>query len=341
MRTEREKHGLIGPVKSVRVETALFEGQAEKLIEQTSFSHTMTFNQDGWLIEQLTRNPDGSEWRAANDYSDSGRLLATRTYDLSGALNEVWYIYDDEGRLVAGEQRSSDGKVTTPMTYAYDGTGEKVRIRKLDFSGKKNLMIGIEGTNTSISASEAQRVESRYNTRGEVIEVKVFNTRSELVSRVEITRDAMGNPLEEVQYTGDVVPFGPRVSESGSTEEMPALSEEQQAEFVQEIKRMFGPGTAMFRHAHSYDESGRLIESRLTMMGMETSRQTFAYDEAGNKSEEVSYNGGGTGNKAFYTREYDENGNWTKELVSTASSWDAEFGLAVPAQVTRRIITYW
>jgi YD repeat-containing protein len=154
MRTDREKHGLIGPVKSVRVETATFERQGEKLTEQPSFSHTMRFNQGGWLTEQVKRNPDGPEWRTANDYSDSGRLL--------------------------------------------------------------------------------------------------------------------------------------------------------------------------------------------TMMGMETSRQTFAYDAAGKKSEEVSYNQDGTlGSKAVFEREYDEHGNWTNELVSTASTWDAEFGLSIPVHVSRRIITYW
>jgi hypothetical protein len=85
-----------------------------------------------------------------------------------------------------------------------------------------------------------------------------------------------------------------------------------------------------------------LIESKLTMMGMEASRQTFAYDEAGNKSEEVSYNEDGTlGSKAIFARDYDEHGNWTKELVSTVSSWDAEFGLSTPAHVTRRTITYY
>ena len=78
------------------------------------------------------------------------------------------------------------------------------------------------------------------------------------------------------------------------------------------------------------------------MMGMEVSRQTFAYDEAGNKSEEVSYNANETsGARAIFTREYDKHGNWTMELVSSASSWDAEFGLSTPAQVTSRLITYW
>ena len=343
MRTDREKQGLIGPVKSLRVETAQFEGHGEDLTEQPSFSHTITFNEDGSLHERLNRNPDGSEWRTANDYSDAGRLLAMRMYDASGALTlEVRYVYDDEGRLVAEHHINSEGESTTPTTYTYGSTGEKVRMHMLDFSGGKNAMIGIEGTSSSILASEAQRVESRYDTRGEVIEVKVFNPSGELVSRVEITRDALGHPLEEIQDTGDVVPFSRGASDSRSTKEGPALSEEQKAEIEQEIARTFGPGTVMFKHTHRYDGEGRLIESKRTMMGMEMSRQTFAYDAAGNKSEEVSYNQDGTlGGKAIFAREYDEHGNWTTELVSTASTWDAEFGLSIPVNVSRRIITYW
>ena len=85
-----------------------------------------------------------------------------------------------------------------------------------------------------------------------------------------------------------------------------------------------------------------MIESKLTMMGMEAGRQTFAYDEAGNKAEEVSYDEDGKlESKAIFAREYDEHGNWTKELVSTASSWDAEFGLSTPVHMTRRTITYY
>ena len=98
----------------------------------------------------------------------------------------------------------------------------------------------------------------------------------------------------------------------------------------------------MSKHTHRYDTEGRLIESKLVMMGMEVSRQTFAYDEVGNKSEEVSYNANETsGTKAIFTREYDQHGKWTMELVSNASSWDTEFGLSTPAHVTRRRITYW
>jgi hypothetical protein len=343
MRTEREKHGLSGSVESVLVETAQFEEQAGQITEKPWFSHTMTFNQDGWLTQQINRNPDGSEWRTVSDYSDSGKLLATRSYEPSGAIvGDVRYIYDGEERLVAEQHITPDGKVTTPTTYAYDIGGGKIKIQELDFSGNANVMVGIEGTSTFIGAGEVKRVETRYDDWGEAVEVKVLNTAGSLISRVEITRDVRGNPLEETQYVGDVVPFGPCWSGSCSTEEMKSLTEEQKAEFAVEVAQLFSPGTAMSKHTHKYDVEGRLIESKLTMMDMVASRQTFSYDEAGNKSEELSYNeDGALGSKAIITRDYDEHGNWSKELVSTVSSWDAGFGLSTPAHLTRRTITYY
>ena len=330
-------------MKSVLVETAQFEESDGQTAEKPWFSQAITFNRDGQVTEEVNRNPDGSEWRTVNHYSDSGHLLATSSFDPSGAPNdEMKYLYADEDKLVAEQHITRDGRVTTPTTYAYDGMGAKVKIQKLDFHGEATVMIGIEGTSSFISADGAQRVESRYDDRGEVVEVKVFDMGVTLLSRVEITRDARGNPLEETQYFGDA-PFGSCASDSCTAEEMVALTEEQKAEFAAEIARLFSPGTVMSKHTHTYDTEGRLIESKLTMMGMiEAARQTFAYDEVGNRSEEVSYNQDGTlGTKAVFAREYDEHGNWIKELVSNASSWDAEFGLSTPARVTRRVITYW
>ena len=234
MKTDRKRQGLKGPVKSVRVETAEFEERDGQIGEKPWLSHTTTFNQDGWIIEQVNRNPDGSEWRTVHDYSDAGKLQATRGYDNSSLPStEVIYIYNDELRLVSC------------------------------------------------------------------------------------------------------------ASGSCSTEEVAGLTEEQKAEVAREIAQLFSPGTPMSNHAHRYDTKGRLVESKLTMMGMEASHQTYTYDDAGNKSEEMSYNQDGTvQNKAIFRRDYDEHGNWTKELVSTASSSDAEFGVSTPAHVTRRTITY-
>ena len=339
METDREKHGLTGAVKSVLVETATFEEQGGQLTEKPLFSHAMIFNVDGWLTEQTSSSPEGWESRGVSEYSDSQKLLRTRIYGPSSAsVSAVTYTYDDEERLVAEQHVSQDGTVSTPITYAYDDAGLKVKIQELDFDEDIQLMIGIEDSNSTINADNVHRIETRYDNLDKAVEVRAFDNAGSLVSRVEIVRDARGKPLEETQYHGDVVRFGPG---SASTEEIESLTEEQQAEFAAAVEQMFAPGTVASKNTHKYDVEGRLIESTLTMMDMMVNRQTYSYDEAGNKSEEISYSMDGSVGKSIFTREYDEHGNWTKELVSTVSNWDAEFGLSTPAHVTRRTITYY
>lgn len=343
MKTDKEKHSLRGPVHIVQVETTQLKEQEGQTVEEPWFAHTIVFNPDGQMVEQVNRNPDGTEWRSVNDYSDSGKLLATRHYEPSGALgSELRYVYDEKGRLFAEQHLTVDGKTTTPTTYIYDGDGRRIKIQEFDFAGDANVLIGIEGTGTSVGAGGAKRIETRYDESGEAVEVKVFNAEGALTSRMEVTRDERGNPIEETQYVGDILPFGHCPTEACPPEEAAELTFEQRAEIEAEMARMFAPGTVMSKHVHRYDEEGRLVESLLTMMGMEANRRTFAYDEYGNKSEEVSYGEGGTfESKAIFTREYDGRGNWTKELVSSASSWDSEFGLSTPVHVTRRRITYY
>lgn len=343
MSTDREKQSLKGRVKSVQTVTVQLEEQDGQVIEKPWFSHTMSFDQHGRLIEHINRNPDGSEWRTVNEYSDAGELRATRGYDPSGVLSsEVTYVYDEKGRLTAEQFVTQDGRLITPTSYAYDSEGRKIKTQEFDYSGQADQMIEIEGTNTFFNVGEAKRVETYYDQQHAAVEAKFFNAAGAVVSRVEITRDALGNPLEEVQYVTDPFPLNAFAADSCSTEEVGALTEEQKAEFAAEIARMFPPGTPMSKHIHRYDTEGRLIESRFTMMGIEASRKTFTYDANGNKSEEVSYGEDGKfASKTIFTREYDAYGNWTKEVVSTASSWDAEFGLSTPVHMTRRAITYW
>ena len=338
MRIHREEYGLRGQVQSVRIQSARIEEKAEKLL----FSQSLNFDQEGRLLEQIDGNPDGSLWSTIYNYSNSGRLMAMRSYDASGVLNGEWtYFYDDDGRLKAEHYLTQYGEVRTPTTYAYDSEGKKTKIQEYDFAEESNVLIGIEGTQTSVTAGDARRVETTYDSRGAAIRVNIFNSEGDLVRRVEIKRDVLGNPLEETQYVGDVFRFSSCGTDSCSLENLGPLNEEQQAELA-EVARLFSPGTAMSTHTHRYDTAGRLVESELTMLGMTANRQTFTYDEFDNKSEEVSYGEDGKlESKTIFTREYDGYGNWTEELISTASSWDAEFSLSTPAQVTHRVITYW
>lgn len=339
----KRKYDLRGPVESVRVEVAEFKEENGQLVEKPWYGYSISFNPEGDVSEHAHHNPDGSPvWRTVNDYSEAGELTATKSYDASGQLaSDVRYIYD-EGRLVAEQTFLPDGTTNTPVTYAYDAEGRKTKIETLNFDAEANLMIGIEDTNTSIAARDAKRIETRYDAQGSAIEVLAYNSEGALVTRVEIMRDTQGNPLEETQYLGDVVSFGPCSTDACYVEEQAQLTEEQQAELAAEMARVFAPGAPVSVHTHSYDERGLLVESSLTMMGMQASRQTFAYDEAGNKVEEASYEEDGSlQSKAIFTRKVDEHGNWTEEVVSSASKWDAEFGLSTPQHVTRRVITYY
>ena len=331
-------------MKNVHVETAELVEQDGQITEKPWLSHTITFDQGGRLIEQVNRNPDGSEFRTVNDYSDSGDLLTTVSYDPSGVLiNELRYVYDEDGNLNAEHYITQDGKVTTAATYAYDSEGVKIKIQEYNLSGEVNLLISIEGTNTAIGASDVKRVETRYDGNSEAIEVKIFNTDGLLFCRVEIVRDATGgNPLEESQYVGDVYPFVPCASNPCATEAITELTEEQKAELAEEAAQLFSPGALISKHSHKYDMEGRLVESKLTMMGMEATHQIYTYDDFGIKSEEISCDADGkVASKVIFTREYDEHGNWTKELVSTKLDVDAGLGLLAPVHVTRRVLAYW
>jgi YD repeat-containing protein len=345
MNTDREKCGLRGPVKFVRVGDAPCEGRDGENFDKPWRGHTLAFDREGRLVEQVYHNPEGSELRTVNEYSSPGRLLATRIYTSGVLRSEVSYVYDDLGRLAAEQCTGRAGVVTTPVTYAYNAGGRKIKVEEFDFSAdgiEADSFVGIGG-GISVRAGALKRVETRYDDSGEAAEFRVINAAGALVTRVEIARDGRGNPLEEVRYAGDVSAFGSCAPGPCPTEEdMAALSEEQKAEVMAEVARLFPPGGVMSRQSHAYDAEGRLIETRSTVMGEESGRQTFAYNGAGDRSEEASYDGAGRlVYRAVYGREYDAHGNWTKEIVSAAASWDPNPGQVKPRHVTHREIAYW
>ncbi|HMG35393.1 MAG TPA: hypothetical protein VKM94_15750 [Blastocatellia bacterium] len=354
MKTDREKDGLRGRVKTVHVEAVEFEDSDGRLIESPWYKHTIVFDEAGWLMEHVNHMDDNSDWRKINEYSDSGVLIATRVYTDGELSSEVRFRYDERQRLVAEEHQESDGRITTPITYAYDPDGRRTRIEHFEClpEHKEEVealvddcrrVIGTDETDYSISvsASQVECVVTRYDEEDEVVEVKIFNTEGGLLLRVRIERDARGNALEETTYNGDVVPFSPCESGTCSTEESTEATEGENWRIAADVAKAFTPGAAVSRQIHHYDAEGRLIESTLTMMGLEVHRQTFAYDEAGNQSEVIRHPmDDSLTHKGVFSREYDQQGNWTKEFV-TATSSDSEFKVFVPVSVTRRVITYW
>lgn len=343
MKTDMEKHDLRGAVESAEVEMYRYEEEDGRRVEKPWFTSRLAFNRNGRLTEHVHRNPDGSNWQTRYEYSPSGQLLETKTYDAAGHLSGgVRYTYDVAGRPAAEETISPGGGTATPTVYSYDAGGRRTKIQTLE-PGGGDVMIGVEDSDTSFSAADAHRIETHYDGRGLATRMLAYDRDGALVCRVETGRDDGGRLLEVTHYLGDVVSFGPcPTGACSSAEGQPPMSEEQRAELEAELARLFAPGALMSRQTHTYDGQGLLIESRHTMMGVEADRQKFAYDEAGRKVEEATFDeSGALQSKAIFTRQYDEHGNWTEEVVSAASSWDAEFGLSTPQHVTRRTIIYY
>ncbi len=70
--------------------------------QQFLMSTTTEYAPDGRILEQRTKNTDGSEWATCYTYHADGRLLKTVTGNAgSGDRSETAYLYDEARRLVA------------------------------------------------------------------------------------------------------------------------------------------------------------------------------------------------------------------------------------------------
>jgi hypothetical protein len=335
---------LKGHVKSAYIEYFNINEENGEFIEKFWFNRSYTFDRDGRVVELRVLNPNGSTWRTIYDYSDDGRIKAVRSYDSSGLSSsaEMQYLYDISNRLIAERAVKNDGSISELATYTYNAEKQKTRIQVFDEPVKETkdttVAIGIEGSNISVNAHDAKRIETLYDEKDNPIEVKVFNGENRLVSKVVIVRNERGDPVEEIQYAGEIMPSFECSGPDCSLDREAEMTEEEKAE----LERLFASGTELSKQMFKYNEDGKLIEEKMIMMGMVVHHRIFKYNELGGKAEEIELDEEGKlKRKIIFNREYDENGNWIKEMVSCASSWDAEFQLSIPNNSTHRKIVYY
>lgn len=341
MKTDRESNDLRGTIARAVIETRRFVEEDGRQVEQAWYGREFAFDSTGNLIEQTFRNADGLTFRTLNERDSGGRLLATRGYDVAGRLaQETIFVYDAAGRLVAERQVTPDGAVGERTSYSYDERGCKTKTLEFESAPGENLMIGIEDLDLAFGVGAARRMETRYDERDLAVEVIMRDAEGALVSRVEIRRDEHGDVLAVTRFNGDVSPFGSGIADVIANTQAEEITAEQRTEMEAELVRLFGPGTPVSVQTYTYDDNRRRIEATMKMMGMIADRRTFTYNEQGDKIEEASYDPSGQlQSRATFTREYDTQGNWIVEVVSSISDADAESGQATLQHVTRRTIT--
>jgi len=162
-KSDREKSGLIGPVKSVREEEAEYEFNNNGRLAESKreLSSVEEYNPAGQLLYRgaYTSGEKKSEILSqdTNRYDEGGRLVETTTIHskYSNLPDKKIYIYDDHGNLKEKKGFDSNNNLLGSYSYLYDPEGNVVEERS-------------SGTNKLYYSNWVQK--RRYDANGRMIE---------------------------------------------------------------------------------------------------------------------------------------------------------------------------
>jgi hypothetical protein len=105
------------------------------------------------------------------------------------------------------------------------------------------------------------------------------------------------------------------------------------------ITRVFEPEKHSEVEVDEYDSKGNIIKATFYSEGSLDQTELYKYDDKGNPTEFLSYDGTGKRSiKETYRYAFDSHGNWTTEWDVTLA--DPRLGIAPKATITRKIIYY-
>jgi antitoxin component YwqK of YwqJK toxin-antitoxin module len=123
VKTDLQKEGLIGPVRTVRIETAQFSNQSSQWIEgPRELSAGITYDVRGNKTEVT-----GSAFvgKTLYIYNAQGDLTETLSYSPDGSLSErTVYTYDAKGNLMETVSYAPDGSSHRKTVYTYNAQGQ-------------------------------------------------------------------------------------------------------------------------------------------------------------------------------------------------------------------------
>ena len=314
IKTDREKRGLIGPVRSVHSEWAalsLVDGQeCEEKCEPSEYE---IYDPAGRLIEETSaeRLQMQDPYKFVYRYDDNGNLIARDEYDYEGLLDfETIYfqgengartertynpinrayserIYDREGNILEIAHCHKDGTVESKYIYKYKKDGNKLEETSYEYRADYNYYrVNADSSVTTVTSYVSHKEEG------------------ELKDKTVRTYDAQGSEVERVIYRHD--------------------------------------GSMWAKWVTTFDADGRTVEEHQYGAGCAiTRRKVTTYDKRSNEKEEACYEADGSLNyKHELSYEYDAVGNWIKRTIY---QWVTRWGKLYyePVSVTYRKIAYY
>ena len=134
MKTDWQKEGLVGPVRTIRIEAARFSNPPGPRVEEPrELVAIISYNTRGQKTE-VASGPIGTGvvWHFENiphdktlyTYNAQGGLIEEVSYNADGSLlRKTLYTYNDKGNLIKAVSYGSDGSLGGKAVHTYDAQG--------------------------------------------------------------------------------------------------------------------------------------------------------------------------------------------------------------------------
>ena len=154
-RSDRERIGLMGPVKSVTTET---ESPGKPRMK----TKTVTFNASGKKTEEINYAESGAiASRMTYSYDPKGNLVDESQFDINGAsLGQIRHNYDPNGRETERLSYFADGQLNSKTTFVYDSAG------RLSEETHKETKGWFDGTIQYVYDEQGRLVNKKSNRSG-------------------------------------------------------------------------------------------------------------------------------------------------------------------------------
>jgi YD repeat-containing protein len=350
--SDRVQAGLRGPVKSSHEESSYpnITDAAGKALE-VRFEHTTVYDPDGRILNDRSRNSDGSQWVTRYEYCNSGQLLKIASGTEGQALTETTYSYDPQGRI---EKITTNGRTETPVFFRYDEHGGKAKVQTSRASDyRPNVATGgspFEAADMAPNLPDGGTTTTIYDGHDRPTEVQVRDTNGELVNRALRTYDAQGHVSEEKQIYDNLATMFPPETRQKLLDDSGLSADQLRQELHTQLTTLMKGQAEPYSVSYRYDSGGRLVHTGRRIFNHEDEIDT-TYNEQGDTESEItrstrpepeneptapgpqpSYS------ETRYSYQYDQHGNWTEKTVSYRSSSDAAFQSST---VIKRSLTYY
>ena len=323
-KTDKDRDGLLGPVKKVEAYLIEFAG---KDVEKRRRWHTTTYNPEGNILEKVTYDQnDAILEKLVHTYDANGRNTGYEEYPalldktLTIPRRHV-YKLDEAGRRVEYTLFESNGSFGTRFVYKYDAKGNMTEQQWYVHTGR----LGGRLVRT-FDENGNQTSEASYQPNG------ALDWKS--ISKY----DANGNKTEWLQHRGTTL----RYKILFSYDSKGRMLEKETFEFNSTPGVYTTHSPEPGKVVYTYDDEKKTKEvATYNLDGTLKEKILYAYDERNNEVGLTVFNADGSpkiGESQSLNIEYDSLGNWTKKtrLLQTEKA-----GPPQPYHAELRVITYY